>query len=185
MLLLKKHLVKLVREGKKRQTLRFWTRPIVSEGQISYTPGLGRMLIKRIDLISDISELTDMDAREDGFRDLSELLAELQRIYPTIPPAGKRLYRIIFEWPVPESPEGAPSTRRRSGGHIKDAEARRRSRKRPFVSAKPAGRQPRRRLPDADAVDGRSGEADESQRSPTRPEMLQVRDWILSQRGNQ
>ncbi len=99
MLLLKKHLVQLVREGKKRQTIRVWSRPVVCAGQISYTPGLGKMLITRVDEITGFDELTDADAVADGFSNKSELLAELKRHYPHIPP-GKRLFRIMFQWPL-------------------------------------------------------------------------------------
>ncbi len=182
-LLLKKHLVDLVREGKKRQTLRFWTRPIVSEGQVSYTPGLGKMLIKRIDLIRDISELTQTDAQADGFRDLPELLAELHRIYPVIPPAGKKLYRIIFEWPVPDSHaklRKSTGSRRRSGNE----KSRRAQRDKP-TAMKGANSTEISRKPTGEATVKQPGKEVESvkhsalQRSPTRAEMLQLRDWIL------
>ncbi len=99
MLLLKKHLVDLVRAGKKRQTIRFWTRPIVFPGQISFTPGLGKMKILRVEELAGYESLTPGDARDDGFDTLEELLAELKRNYPQVP-AGKRLYRVVFQWPL-------------------------------------------------------------------------------------
>ena len=99
MLLLKKHLVDLVRAGKKRQTIRYWTRPIVYAGQISFTPGLGKMKILRVEELAGYQSLTLNDARDDGFDTLEELLAELKRNYPEVPP-GKRLYRVVFQWPV-------------------------------------------------------------------------------------
>lgn len=99
MLLLKKHLVDLVRAGKKRQTIRYWNRPIVFAGQISFTPGLGKMKILRVEELAGYQSLTLHDARDDGFETLEELLAELKRNYPEVPP-GKRLYRIVFQWPV-------------------------------------------------------------------------------------
>ena len=187
MLLLKKHFVDLVREGKKRQTLRFWTRPIVSEGQVSYTPGLGKMLIKRIDLIRDISELTQTDAQADGFRDLPELLAELHRIYPVIPPAGKKLYRIIFEWPVPDSHaklRKSTGPRRRSGNE----KSRHAQRDKPTAmkGANSPDKIRKRAHAATDKQTGEEVEAEESstlQRPPTPTEMLQLRDWILRQRS--
>ncbi len=99
MLLLKKHLVDLVRAGKKRQTIRYWNRPIVFPGQISFTPGLGKMKILRVEELAGYESLTANDARDDGFDTLEELLAELRRNYPEVPP-GKRLYRVVFQWPV-------------------------------------------------------------------------------------
>ncbi len=115
MLLLKKHLVDLVRAGKKRQTIRYWTRPIVFPGQISFTPGLGKMKILRVDELAGYESLTLNDARDDGFDTLEELLAELKRNYPQVPP-GKRLYRVVFQWPMESSapmpsPVASPSAR--------------------------------------------------------------------------
>ncbi len=98
-LLLKRHLVALVRAGKKSQTIRLWSRPIVCAGQISYTPGLGRLRILRVEELADFHALTDADAIADGFSNRAELLAELERHYPVIP-AGKRLFRVVFQWPI-------------------------------------------------------------------------------------
>ncbi|MGC8559548.1 MAG: ASCH domain-containing protein [Phycisphaerae bacterium] len=182
--MLKKHLVDLVRDGKKRQTLRFWTRPIVSEGQVSYTPGLGRMLIKRIDLIRDISELTEIDAQADGFRDLPELLAELHRIYPVIPPVGKKLYRIIFEWPVPDS---HAKLRKSTGPHRRSGnEKSRRAQRDKQTAMKAANSDGKIRKRSGKATGGQASKefkAEENAalpRPPTRTEMFQLRDWILN-----
>ncbi len=108
MLLLKKHLVDLVRAGKKTQTIRVWSRPVVRAGQVSYTPGLGKMLIVRVDELAGFDQLTDADAVADGFSDKDELLAELKRHYPEIPP-GKRLFRIIFQWPLTTAENAKPA----------------------------------------------------------------------------
>ena len=99
MLLLKKHLVALVRAGKKRQTIRLWSRPIVFAGQISYTPGLGRLRIVSVEELPGFYALTDADAVADGFTDRAALLAELHRHYPVIPP-GRRLFSVVFQWPL-------------------------------------------------------------------------------------
>jgi hypothetical protein len=101
MLLLKRHLVLLVRQGLKRQTIRFWTRPAVRAGQVSYTPGLGRMKILAVDVVPSLDALTEEDAVADGFASLKELRAELRNIYgPLAKPAGRTLFRIKFEWPI-------------------------------------------------------------------------------------
>src|SRR5205823_3134673 len=83
MLLLKKHLVALVRAGKKRQTIRLWTKANLRPGQISYTPGLGKMKITAVDQLHSLQELTHADAIADGFDSLPQLLAEIRRIYGT------------------------------------------------------------------------------------------------------
>ncbi len=100
MLLLKKHLVELVRAGKKHQTIRVWDRPHVRVGQISYTPGLGKLKITGIDELPHLDALIPADAIADGFATLPELLREIHRSYPEIP-AGKRLFRVTFQWPWP------------------------------------------------------------------------------------
>jgi hypothetical protein len=111
MLLLKKHLVALVRAGKKRQTIRVWSRPIVRAGQVSYTPGLGKMLILRVDELDNFDVLTEADAKADGFANRAALMAELGKIYGSKVPVGKRCYRIHFQWPVgaAQPASGAPA----------------------------------------------------------------------------
>ncbi len=192
MLLLKKHLVKLVRDGKKRQTLRFWTRPIVSVGQVSFTPGLGRMLITGVDVIDDMSELTDADALADGFNNLAELIAELRRIYPSIPPKGKKLYRIAFQWPIGEKPaSAAPVAKTPESAHGK-VKRPRRAQSQPGQSAhlhSGIDEAPKpdcaKTLPSRSNLRRRSAQLPSSapsSRSPTAREMKQLRDWILNQR---
>jgi hypothetical protein len=102
MLLLKRHLVTLVREGKKRQTVRLWTRPLLRPGQISYTPGLGRMRITAVDILPSLAALTEADARADGFASLRDLRAEITRIYGSRI-NGRTIYRIRFDWPIDDA----------------------------------------------------------------------------------
>jgi len=122
MLLLKRHLVELVRAGKKRQTIRLWARPIVRPGQISFSPGLGRLRITAVDELDSLEALTEADARADGFDSLADLLTELRSIYAP-PPAAKRhrypkisrkrdqrIYRVRFEWPLPAHLQKAPAS---------------------------------------------------------------------------
>ena len=113
MLLLKRHLVELVRRGKKRQTIRLWSKPLLRVGQISYTPGLGKMKITAIDQLPSLNALTEADAKADGFDSLAALKAEIKKIYgpdisrilnaprPTTPP--RRIYRIQFDWPIDDA----------------------------------------------------------------------------------
>lgn len=78
-------------------------------GQISFTPGLGKMKILRVEELAGYQSLTLTDARDDGFETLEDLLAELKRNYPEVPP-GKRLYRVVFKWPIeaPVPPQSPP-----------------------------------------------------------------------------
>jgi hypothetical protein len=99
MLLLKRHLVDLVRRGKKRQTIRLWSRPLLRPGQVSYTPGLGRMKITAVDVLPTLRALTEADARADGFSSLSQLRREIARIYGS-EIRGRTIFRIRFEWPI-------------------------------------------------------------------------------------
>ena len=56
MLLLKRHLIDLVRAGKKRQTIRLWKSRRLRPGQISFTPGLGKMRITAVDTLEHIAD---------------------------------------------------------------------------------------------------------------------------------
>jgi hypothetical protein len=114
MLLLKRHLVELVRAGKKRQTIRLWSRPLLRPGQISYTPGLGKMLITAVDQLTSLSDLTEADAIADGFDNLKSLMAEIRRIYGATIPKNRNVYRIQFQWPH-EGAHVAPPPARSTG----------------------------------------------------------------------
>ncbi len=131
MLLLKKHLVELVRQGRKRQTIRFWSRPIVFAGQISYTPGLGKMKILSVEVVDGYAGLTEADAIADGFANRAELLAELERTYGP-PPEGKTLYRVRFDWPVDDGDDATKKTTKPTA-----------------AATGPAARAPRKALADA------------------------------------
>ncbi|MCL2640471.1 MAG: ASCH domain-containing protein [Phycisphaerales bacterium] len=100
MLLFKRHLVELIRCGRKRQTVRFWSRPLLRKGQISYTPGLGKMKITAVDLLPSLAALTEADAVADGFPTLAALLAEIHKIYGKPLPPNRQLYRVRFSWPI-------------------------------------------------------------------------------------
>ncbi len=152
MLLLKRHLVLLVRQGLKRQTLRLWTRALVRVGQLSYTPGLGRMKILAVDLLPALDSLTEEDARADGFKSLRELRAELRKIYgPASKPAVKirQLFRIKFEWPVDAAGEKlvlpAPIEPAPEGGRVRKSVLRKSTLHGPASRIAPARPKSRRR----------------------------------------
>lgn len=66
--------------GEKTQTVRLWRKCRVRVGQRSYIPGAGYIMIDSVDPIR-LDELTDTDARLDGFPDAVALRAEIQVLY--------------------------------------------------------------------------------------------------------
>ena len=103
-ILLKKKFLDLVRSGAKRQTIRVWPRRRLRPGQREFIPGLGRIRITAFERVSP-EDLTDEDARLDGFASREALLAELAALY------GDRLsevpcFRIRFTYPADESESG-------------------------------------------------------------------------------
>jgi hypothetical protein len=105
MILLKKKFLDLVRSGAKRQTIRLWPRRRLRPGQIEFIPGLGRIRITAFEPVRP-EDLTDEDARLDGFDSRDDLLAELKNLY------GPRLasipcFRIRFTYPVDSPPDSS------------------------------------------------------------------------------
>ena len=111
-ILLKKKFLDLVRSGAKRQTIRVWPRRRLRPGQGEFIPGLGRIRITAFERVRP-DDLTDEDARLDGFASREALLAELEALY------GGRLsevpcFRIGFTYPAeePEPGDGGPESGR-------------------------------------------------------------------------
>ena len=100
-ILLKKKCLDLVRSGAKRQTIRVWPKRRLRAGQREFIPGLGRIRITAFERVSP-DDLTDEDARLDGFASREALIAELAALY------GDRLadvpcFRIGFTYPAEAS----------------------------------------------------------------------------------
>ena len=107
MILLKKKFLDLVRRGEKRQTIRLWPKRRLRVGQREFIPGLGRIRITAFERVTP-DDLTEEDARLDGFASREALLAELRALY------GSRLdgapcFRIRFSYPLEEDEPPAPS----------------------------------------------------------------------------
>ncbi len=81
--------------GGKTQTIRLWKHCRMRAGQSSYIPGVGRIRVLAVEEVN-LDELTDADARPDGFETADALRAEIARLYPDTA-AGFRAYRITFE----------------------------------------------------------------------------------------
>ncbi len=103
MLLFKKKFLPAIRRGEKTQTIRLWKHRRMRAGQRSYIPGVGPVRIHTVDEVC-LDELTDADARPDGFRDAEQLRAELQALYAEQLAAGYQAYRVVFEVMGEEDP---------------------------------------------------------------------------------
>jgi hypothetical protein len=102
MLLFKKKFLPAIRAGQKTQTIRLWKHRRMRPGQRSYIPGAGHVRLIAVDEV-DLAELTDADARPDGFDSADQLRAEIARLYPDQLAAGYRAYRIRFQLTPPET----------------------------------------------------------------------------------
>lgn len=96
MLLFKKKFLEAIRSGQKTQTIRLWRHCRFRSGQRSYIPGVGYIRITRVEPVR-LEELTDADARPDGFASIAELRAEIEQLYAAQIAEGFKAYRIVFE----------------------------------------------------------------------------------------
>ena len=102
MLLFKKKFMAAIRSGEKTQTVRLWKWRRMRPGQRSYIPGAGYIRVEAVDEVA-LAELTDDDAKRDGFESAALLRAEIERLYPNLGQQGThRPYRIRFVLLPPE-----------------------------------------------------------------------------------
>ncbi|MBA4018100.1 MAG: hypothetical protein C0483_13085 [Pirellula sp.] len=95
MLLFKKKFLAAIRAGAKTQTVRLWKVCRFRAGQRSYIPGVGYIWVTAVDPVR-LEELTDEDARLDGFPTAAALLAEIQALYAEQLADGHQAYRVRF-----------------------------------------------------------------------------------------
>ncbi len=95
MLLFKKKFLPAIRSGQKTQTIRLWKCCRMRPGQRSYIPGAGHIRLVTVDKV-ELAQLTDADARPDGFDSADLLRAEIARLYPQQLAEGYQAYRIVF-----------------------------------------------------------------------------------------
>ena len=114
MLLFKKKFLSAICAGQKTQTIRLWKHRRMRVGQRSYIPGAGHIRLTAVDEV-DLDQLTDADARPDGFNTAEELRAEIARLYPQQLAAGYRAYRIGFQPLPPEEALTAPASSAATG----------------------------------------------------------------------
>jgi hypothetical protein len=96
MLLFKKKFLDAIRRGEKSQTVRLWKFRMMKAGQRSYIPGAGYIRITAVDEVA-LVDLTDEDARLDGFPTADALRTEIEQLYPKQLADGSRAFRIRFD----------------------------------------------------------------------------------------
>jgi hypothetical protein len=96
MLLFKKHFLEAIRTGEKTQTIRLWKYRRMKAGQKSYIPGAGYIRVLTVDEVP-LEDLTEEDARRDGFESADALRREFQQLYPERLAAGYKAYRVAFQ----------------------------------------------------------------------------------------
>ena len=101
MLLFKKKFLPAIRQGEKTQTIRLWKFRRMKPGQRSYIPGAGYIRVTAVEEVQ-LDELTDDDARPDGFDTADQLRAEIRRLYPKQLADGHKAYQIVFHLLPPE-----------------------------------------------------------------------------------
>lgn len=112
MLLFKKKFLEAIRAGHKTQTVRLWKHRRMRAGQRSYIPGAGYIQVLSVEVV-ELADLTDDDARPDGFASVEALRAELAALYPPEVAAEHQAYRVRFALDADQQP--APTKRRRAG----------------------------------------------------------------------
>ncbi len=95
MLLFKKKYLDAIRAGTKTQTIRLWKHRRMRSGQRSYIPGVGYIDIGTVEEVR-LEDLTDEDARPDGFATAEALRAELAEFYAQQLADGYQAYRVTF-----------------------------------------------------------------------------------------
>jgi hypothetical protein len=111
MLLFKKKFLEQIRRGEKTQTIRLWKFRRMRAGQRSYIPGAGYIEITAVDEVA-LPELTDDDARRDGFPDADSLRREVHSLYAQQIADGHRAYRLMFRLMTPEETQAIKAQRR-------------------------------------------------------------------------
>lgn len=116
MLLFKKKFLPAIRMGEKTQTIRLWKHRRMRARQRSYIPGVGYIRVKAVEQV-ELTDLTDEDARPDGFDTADALRDEIQRLYPGGLAGNRTAYRVVFEvLPPDEQKKAAAQKKQRANG---------------------------------------------------------------------
>jgi hypothetical protein len=99
MLFMRKEYFPAIRSGRKTTTLRYWSRRQVRPGSDHLIRGLGTVRVLSVERIG-ASQLTEEDARADGFNNLAELHRAMEELYPPEKRDGRELYKVTFRFPA-------------------------------------------------------------------------------------
>ena len=103
LLLFKKQFLDPIRTGRKRTTIRRWSRPRVRAGGTAFSPGIGYLEIESVDPV-ELTALNDHDAAEDGFPDARQMRRALEKLCNPSQADGKTWFRIRFRLQTPAEP---------------------------------------------------------------------------------
>ncbi len=78
--------------------------------QRSYIPGVGYIRVKAVEQV-ELADLTDEDARPDGFDSADALRDEIDRLYPGGLVGKGTAYRVVFEVLPPDEQKKAAAER--------------------------------------------------------------------------
>jgi len=95
MLLFKKKFLEQIRQGEKTQTIRLWKHRQMKPGQRSYIPGVGYISIDSVEPV-ELAQLTDADAKPDGFPTAELLRNEIRALYTADTLKNLIPFRICF-----------------------------------------------------------------------------------------
>ena len=95
MLLFKKKFLPAIRQAEKTQTVRLWKHRHMKPGRRSYIPGAGYIQVDAVDEV-ELRDLTEEDARRDGFENVELLRREIVQLYSEQLTDGYRTYRVMF-----------------------------------------------------------------------------------------
>lgn len=109
----KKEYKPLILSGRKTQTVRIWKRCWLREGQVVNSPYLGKLRIESVTELK-LSDLTQEDARLDGFETKAQMLDALRRIYKGRQTGDAKCYRVRFKYLGKPERKGRPQASRES-----------------------------------------------------------------------
>lgn len=96
--------------GRKTTTLRRWQNCRVGAGDRVYAPGVGWLVLDGVEEI-EWDQLTEDDAKSDGFESLADLNRAIRRIYPKLDGDGKQWFKLRFHLhetaEIPDDPKSA------------------------------------------------------------------------------
>jgi hypothetical protein len=99
-ILFKKEFHAAILAGRKTTTLRRWRSCKLKPGDRVRVPGVGELTLSAVESVR-WEDLTEADAKADGFETLAELNKVIARIYPDMEGDGKAWFRIRFGAPPP------------------------------------------------------------------------------------